>query len=264
VNRRRRSQSNISLFAFQDVMASVIGVLFFVVLLLALSITRDKSASASVKADDSHKSVERLRQQVETLKRQIELVERQIKQMSEKLSLAAENETEVLSEVKQKHNQLTRLYALIERDQVVLDALREEIEQASNQVRQKLDELEKLNTRIADLKGKLKEFQDLARITFIVDETDPKQPWLVEISNERFRIGTKDGINCALEFTAKDYAQRESQFLHWVPSQDSATHYFVLLIKPSALKEAYKLAEKLKDKGFDIGTDLFPEHWAAF
>jgi hypothetical protein len=57
---------------------------------------------------------------------------------------------------------------------------------------------------------------------------------------------------------------RTKQFLAWAGNQDDRTHYFVILIKPSGLLLAEELEEKLKELGFDAGSDLLPENWRAF
>jgi len=88
--RRRRSESPVSFFAFQDIMTGIIGVMILVVLVLVLGITRmEESIKDELSKEKSQQpsEVEVMRQQVTTLEKELSQARAQAEVLSEMVGL---------------------------------------------------------------------------------------------------------------------------------------------------------------------------------
>lgn len=265
--RRRKNHATVSLFAFQDVMAAVIGVLFFVVLLLALNLVDAGSLAASASANaPSPEALEQLRHQVTILKQQRSDLEQQGEQAAGRTERVLRGgERAELEELLRLDASLKALYKRIQ-----------EVEEGKRQAA-----LRKIAPQVAELQRRKRELAAIEkalerrkhddqskthpRVTYILQAgPDGVIPWLVEISGRSLRAAPKDGGSAVVDFAAPTHELRQKLFLAWARQQDTATHYFVLLIKPSGSDYAYPLGKALRTMGFQIGTDLLPEDWRAF
>lgn len=265
--RRRRKHATVSLFAFQDVMAAVIGVLFFVVLLLALNLVDAGALAASAAANaPSPEALEDLGNQVTILKERLSDLEEQGKEAAGRTErVLAGGERAELEEVLRLDASLKALYKRIQK--VEEGKRRAALERLAPQAA----ELEKRKQELAAIEKELarRKSDDQAkthpRVTYILQAgPDSVVPWLIELSGKSLRAAPKDGGSAVVDFTAPTHALRQKLFLAWARQQDTKTHYFVLLIKPSGSEYAYPLGQALRKLRFQIGTDLLPEEWRAF
>lgn len=266
MNRRRRRAAAINLFSFQDIMASVIGMVFFVVLIMALDIVTTKAAGRPIEVASLTKDeVADLRKGAEELSTQIAATEAQIVDLVQKLDLTGGNEHALLDEVTQLEATLKSLYARIRANQEARAEAEVERGRAASARGNRLKNLARLNRRLGDLKAQLHSFRSTPRLAFIID-SGPQGlvPWLLEITRTRLRVASVDGQGAVLEFGGQSPSRAKEAFLAWVSSQSNQTHYFVLLIKPSGVTLAEELREELEQRNFDIGTDLLPEDWEPF
>ena len=90
------------------------------------------------------------------------------------------------------------------------------------------------------------------------------QPWLLELTADAIRVGAADGHTVVLEFLADGFTTRKQQLLAWVKSQNHATHYFVIMKKPSGLQYEREIEGAIRSLRFEIGTDLVPEGCQLF
>lgn len=265
--RRRGGQDQVvNLFSFQDIVCSVIGMVFFVVLIMALDIV-DKKASGVEAASQlaTESEVQILRGRVKHLRDEITQVEADIQGLADRLNLASGDEQEALDEVKQLEATLKSLYGRIKDDQEALTKADAQKERAQAEHQRKLREIEQLSRRADELRAALKSIQSAPRLAFIIDaHPDNLEPWLLEISDSRLRVASRDGRSAVLEFGGNTPGQRQARFFDWLASQNNQTHYFVLLAKPSGVRLLVEIEKGLKAKGFDIGRDLLPEDWEPF
>jgi len=267
MRRRRNEAETISLFSFQDIMASVIGMLFFVVILLSLSIvTEVLPASADSSSGQRTTDMAFLRTKVQELRDERSSLEARIARTSEKLIHATALDPQAtLSELKQMRSNLSALYKTIGEEEATLQDMMARAEPKRKDIEEKRKRLQKVQNEIAQCKAKLKGLQSAPRLAFIIDEhPDRLEPWLLEVSKDRIRVGAKDGRSSIVEFRAKTAQERLKLFLAWAKNQDQRTHYFVILLKPSAVALLGELQQTLEKIGFDIGLDLLPEDWEPF
>jgi hypothetical protein len=239
---------------------------FFVVLIMALDIVETKATgveAASQLATESE--VQALRDRAKALREEIAKTESDIERLTGRLNLASGDEEGALDEVKRLEATLKDLYARIKQDQETIAKTDAERQQTDRDAQQKLKEAERLAKRADELRTQLKAAQAAPRIAFIIDaHPDNLEPWLLEISDSRIRVASKDGRGTVLEFGGTTSEQRKMRFLAWVSSQSNQTHYFVLLTKPSGVRLSDEIEKEMKTRGFDIGRDLLPEDWEPF
>jgi hypothetical protein len=265
--RRRGSQdSAINLFSFQDIVCSVIGMVFFVVLIMALDIVETKATGVEgVTRLATEAEVAALRAKAASLRDAVAKAEAGIEEATTRVSLASADEEATLDEVRRLDATLKGLYSRVGQAQDVVAKTDVEKRQLEADQRKKQAELADLVRRAAELKAQLKQAQAAPRVAFIIDpRPDNLEPWLLEISGQRLRVANRDGRGAILEFGGATSTQRKERLLSWIKTQSSRTHYFVLLIKPTGIELSRELEKTLKEQGFEIGVDLLPEDWEPF
>jgi len=264
VKRRGARASPISLFAFQDIMASVIGMVFLVVLILALSIVHDKAGGAGLVnwQTVSDADLAMAQAQVNELKRRVHAAEEDLRHLSARLEFASSGEKEALEKVKRMERTLKALYETIQETEKAAAEKDADSEALQKRLALMQQELRRLEAQRDALRLRLASRPHLA---FIIDpHPDRLEPWLLEVTENSLRLAAKDGTSAVLEFRAPSAEQRKEGFLAWIETQDPQTHYFVLLVKPSGVRFAEELERILTERGFEIGKDLLPESWEPF
>lgn len=266
--RRRRKLEKANLFAFQDVMAAVIGVLFFVVLLLALNMVNASALAAGDAADaPSEAQLEAMRDSVAGLKEEVAKVDKAARAAAGKTEkVVLGGEAAALAELIRLNASLKALYKAIKKTE---DEQRKKVEDKLapkvSELKRRQQQLRQLETEISKVKQTIREARARPRVSYILQTgPDARIPWLVELSGSRIRVAPKDGGSTVLAIDAENHASRAKVFFAWASRQSARTHYFVLLIKPSAAAYAYPFGRRLRKMGFQIGTDLLPEGWRVF
>jgi hypothetical protein len=264
MTRKRRKNSPISLFAFQDVMASVIGILFFVVLLMSLDIVK-KATESYDNGLKYETSEEKLNAQILVLNNRRQEILKEIKFLENQIIIiSTKDEQDILDDITQYEKNLKALYSHLEQDQIskseMLDKLDKNRKLYSNKVRQ----YDKSNRRIFELKDHLAEQISKPSLSYIIDGKLDMTPWLVELTSNNIRIASHD-MKTIFEFDAFGQNTRERLFISWAKTRNNQYDYFVFLIKPSGFN-LFKdtLKENIIQLGFDIGTDLVPEDKRVF
>lgn len=256
--RRRRAAAEVSLFAFQDVMAAVIGVIFFIVLLMALSIVEARPRTGGV---TSETELAALDAQAKALAREAEALRRRLDEL-ERGAVAAGDPARAVGEVRRLHATFVSLNAAIEEVRRGRDEDEAELALREAAVDDRTSEADELDEVLATLRARPRSGP---RVSYILDRgPGTPEPWLVELSGDAIRAATQDGAAAVFSFGGPSVSARRERFLAWARHQDRAGSYFVLLIKPTAVDWAYEVAKELDGFGFRFGTDLLPETWQAF
>lgn len=247
-------------------MAAVIGVLFFIVIIMALEMVESTPSIASAADPELQaEQTETLRAAIRQLREKQARLEREILEITRINSRAEVDPQGALNDLKRMNETLRSLYARIVQDRKRLDTFQSEREKLKNSEKNLLARIAEADRQIAELRLRLKSAGSGPRISYIIDrQVDRKKPWLVELSARKIRISSGLKAGAFMEFEADDLGQRVKQFLLWAKQQDKAQCYFVLLIKPSGCRYADLLRALLSKSGYETGTDLLPENWSAF
>ena len=260
MRRRGRRENAVSLFAFQDVMASVIGILFFVVLLMALDMVDAKAASFA--EDPNEPLTVKLRRLIQDRETELNELKEDVTRAAMKVDLAVKDDKDILAAIQELDRRLLALHRTVGECEGSLGELDAKIADQENATKRASQQEVLLKKEIEEAKADLDEAGRTPRLSYIISTgTNQLEPWLVVLSSKSIRVGSKDGKSAVTSFRAETTGTREQQFLAWAKTQDRRTHYFVLLIRPSACELAEEMAAALKKSGYHIGTDLVPEDW---
>lgn len=266
MTRKKNNSETISLFSFQDIMASVIGMLFFVVILLSLSIVTEVVPASEEPTKEESGQLAELQQRTGELRQQKTDLEKRITSISKmRLQAASVRPQQTLTQLKQMRANLDAMYRTIEEEQKRLKSLVAQAESSKTTIHSKKKQLEIVQEQIQKAKGEVSRAKSKPRLTFIIDKRpDNLKPWLLEISKDSLRVGSQDGQGLVIDFEGKSHEERARLFLEWARNQNQKERYFVLLIKPSGIQHVAELRKNITELGFEIGTDLIPEKWRPF
>ncbi|MFW6106528.1 MAG: hypothetical protein ACOC8H_00030 [bacterium] len=263
MGRRWDSGRTISLFAFQDVMAAVIGILFFVVLLMALDILNQTRSGT---ATDSGGSLARLQERRRELQTEASRLQTKLDRWSERLALASGfDEAGLRRQVAKLHDRALKTHQTLSKRLKELQEIETKRKHTEARLSELSSELRKQYAVLGELGRQLESHRETTgpRVVWLQDAPSDKEPWLIEITGDVLRVGAKDGRMTA-EFQAESGQQRIRQFLEWAESRDADTEYFVCLLKPSGTRWLTKVSEGVADLGFSVGVDLLPEGWNPY
>jgi len=240
-------------------MAGLIGIVFFVVLLMSLDITE---SAAQHQTDETATLVERLREELASKIEYRDALSAQVRSQLDRLN-AATNFT--AGRLKEDIEGLTNRLATTELD---IEAAAEDLEAMRNE----LARTQRQNQALAAKKSATEEEVDSLRleletkrpnVTYIVGSGVSKQPWLVEVTAGAIRVGTTEG-HVVAEFRGGSPSLRTDDLLSWASRLSPRSHYLVLVVKPSGHIISGALGPRLERAGFDIGLDYMPEEWRPF
>ncbi|MHC4561148.1 MAG: hypothetical protein ACYS8X_00055 [Planctomycetota bacterium] len=260
--RRRQQDFGSNLFAFQDVMAGLIGVVFFIVILMSLNIVSQAvSASEPVPSPDA---LAELAAKLEQLQQQHDELLQQVADRTDDLNAATDvADAQVETDIHELNDRLAALLEAIaeiedRREQLALaiDAARRRLASAEQRRGELIEQRDALRAKAAELRP---------NVTYIIDDDAlGKKPWLVEVTDTTIRVSARDGVSFLTTFSAETPEERLRQFMAWTKSLNRSENYFVVLIKPSGLEQAESLTRQLKLAGWQTGKDLLPESWQPF
>lgn len=246
---RKKGSAPFSLFAFQDAITSVCGVIVLITLMLALNLTRQALVDAqsyenAIVAEEINQQIQRLQ---ETLK------EAQTPTEEEKFLIEAASfslgEIEKRAEnTKQKIEDAKIVKEKIEKEAERIALLKEKTEkqkQANIALNKKIKDLEDEKLATETQKNDLL----LKNVAYAFPNDGTQLPWFVDISqNHIIAVGKSNALNF----------QNPSQFLNWAKKRPNS-EYFVLIARPSGTKRFGEIRRALEEMNMPIGVDLVGE-----
>ncbi len=264
--RRRRGRRGgaggpFSLFAFQDIMCAVTGVMIVTTLLLVMDLlTRTVTAAPTPTMSTTEATpfdpaeLEALRAQRDRLRSAIEessnnddtlmvIAGSVLQQLTERLDRARDQRLDAEA-------QSAALAATAE-------ALRTRGETLDERARQLAEQLAEVETRVA---ARL----NTQRVTRLGGEASGKETWWVRLSDGPWRAGrlvSSDVATGTENAGAVDLGGTADDVLRWVETLDPAGDALVLLVEPSGVEAFHGLQGGLRAHGYDVGWDLvLPEN----
>ena len=261
----------ISFFSFQDIITSVTGIMFLVMLLLTLLLLMREVASGVQEDDDTRQ----LREEVQALRERVSQATANSAELQERLSALRQLDAKSLPQ--RKASLLARLQSLQEETPQVsqmtlenrrrLEGLRDELSvvqsQESSMVTKLRESAESLSSMEAE-KAKQDEASERSRqmMRFTWKGNLSKRAVLVECSSDAILVGGTDGSSPQKVFRksggGSNTMKMEAEFLAWAKTQPITGVYFVILAKPSAFSYAERLADILGDDGYQRGREVLP------
>lgn len=240
-----------SLFAFQDIITSVTGIMVLVTLTLALELLqRTEGAPAEKTAEvvsqlqaavlDNQDRIQQLNQRLARGKEALDKLARfdrgQVRRQLEDLR-------KLNQELDQQMEQVAR-----ERE----DALRRKREIEAEKRRRASDPqtLQELLARAEQRREQIEKLRKSNRTIFNPTPGQAKNPWLVEVSAESFTVAQWG------KSAPPQLFRSSGQLKSFVAGRDRGSEYFVLLVKPDGIENFARAHHVFREAGFDVGFDL--------
>ena len=253
--RKRKNNSQFSLFVFQDIITCVMGIMLLLTLMMCLQIT---ATVASDTASPVEQTLDEMKQQAADLAAEVmqlqQLAGEQIvllnsgaiedPELIKEQSLTMENENqlanETIRELWQQHTENeTSLESIIKTDK---------------DRQAQISETETLRDDNRNLSKRLDELKRGDRVIYNAHNSSATTCWLVELTNATTIQAAELGKSIPpLSFTS----QTDLQF--WMLQRQRSGAVFLILVKPDAADSFELLSEELRLKSVTFGFDLLPQ-----
>jgi len=240
-----------SLFAFQDIITSVTGIMILVTLMLVLDFLEKVEGAPQ---QQSHQVIEEVRTtlskvalEVATLESNLDqhddlpndLVVLDVSTLSSRLSSVSDVNTTLQTELQQAR-------ALQDKSSTSLASWRQRSEDSHSMV----SEIQRLREQIESNQDKIDRLKTSNRVIFTVPQTGGEKPWLVEIGEEQIRVAEMGLSSPPQSFPTDD------AFFSWLLGRNPRNEYLVVLVSPESVDRFDRLANSLFEKGFPYGVNL--------
>lgn len=241
---RRRAELPFTLFSFQDIMASVTGVVILVTLMLMLELAqRPTEGAPQPAATPMPVAVENAAE-----------LEARIEALRAALAAEAPVGPQQVAEAERSAEALRDLLRVLEAQGATQAASAAATNQTLEQTR---DELQALTTRVEEAQRKFEVARAQTRVTLLEGDQGGKRTWFVECGADGVGVGRigQDGVTKTEQRFGGDDAADE--LLRWALGQPKASERFVLLVRADGVAAFDRLQKVLRGAGYDVGWDLW-------
>ena len=259
-NRRRRSGSPVSFFAFQDIITAVSGIFIVILLVLTLELIQRPTLAQSVTVavnSDLETSAEEARTELERLESVLDDSDQLIRELSELTPQETERQIRV---VRRKIDELQQDLERLQEQRQQLAEAKKRVDVEHFDQKADREQLAELKRRIEELKRELDREQTTERPIFALPRGVTKQGWVVVVSGAVIQAAPMNRVQQPLSFTSdgkKLFSDSAvDQFIAWTHNRDAGSAYLLILVRPSGLKAFETLRPQLAINGILFGFDL--------
>ena len=258
MSRRGRSRAAFSLFAFQDIITSVTGIMVLITLILAVELlTRSENAPA--------KASERIIEEVEQTYAQIESAAAENEAMIEKLKARLQKGQQDVNDMSQYDS--SEIAQKLKDAQAVGDQLRRENSKLQTEMKRAKDRQREIESKwenissdkpIRDIETETaKKAEQLEKLRknnmriFKPAKGESRQAWIVEVSNGRILVAQYGKQGKPQQFSSS------GAFRSWANNRSNKSDYFVVLVKSDGVPLYDEIFPWMRyEKRFGVITDL--------
>jgi len=281
MSRKRRGESPISLFSFQDIITSVTAIMILLVLTLTLELIT-RMGRKGVAADD-RKVVEELTQSIEAMRERCKQVEQQTADARKTAQRVASQSVQQLEaerrrEQRQAESLRQELAALAikarearqsrgtaERELLEIEKnapLARDAAERARRAAAAASELEERNQREGERQElKRNELGDQPRnagkLVFNPPVGEPLKPLLIEVSGDGVAVMNESNTE-VIDF-GWGVAGPPGGFTAWLKRCDKTSEYIVIMLRPSGLDRLDATRRAVRDAGLELGVELVNE-----
>lgn len=260
---RKKKASPFTLFSFQDIITSVMGIMLFSALLLAVELTRRTNGAPELAVSTAINTIEATLDSVqgELPRLQAEL---------EAMTINAQNVAETLApDLPQRKAVETERTQRLKAELTALELAVETRKKQRNRLQaQQFDrrgvvaQLENLEQEIAQSEMELTALAANKRLFFNAAPGSSKTPWVIDFAESRILVGPLPVPETASAPPAE--LPTPERLIAFCETLSPSSDYFLLMLRPSAAGSLDIVADKLRDKGFDYGFDLLDDDQEIF
>ena len=240
--RRGSREAPVSLFSFQDVMVSTIGVTLLIILVLLL--LAGKKAAA--------------------------IIETAIETVDQAEATPTAPAPEAIDDPTHLQLELLTLDDRIEELELLLDEAREAAQLSRTQTLLDTDEAVQAakQRQVAALAGELEELKSRRRVTYLLDKEDSdRTPLVIELGGGRAVLGSGGDDEAALALHNSNPTQLANTVAAWIDAlPDRNQRVLVFVVRPSGVNAWHELEAVLprwSNDGIGHGLDLIAESWST-
>lgn len=252
---RRKSDTNpFSLFAFQDIITAVTGIVLLLVILLSLCLVQlpDAEGSPEVSNTDS-----------QTLTNEIQEVRERL-QLLQELPTDPLDERYLLTEdqLKQELRKQQALKRQLENEKRMLAANLNDLQEVSTKLSEKLNsnpivaKIKRLNQKTSQLEKRLGKLKESNRRLYNFRDVSARAPWIIDLSKSRTLIGSSDSEQSKVVFDDQNPTVRIEKMSNWLSQNASNKDYFVLIVRAGTVTTYRAVRKQLEATGAKIGIDV--------
>ena len=265
---RRNEEEAVSLFSFQDIITSITGIMFLIVLLLILIMISSHLPSGISNTTDSSA----LQSQLEALKKRAAALQNSQDFLSRELdklrSLSPEEAAqkrrkllESIHEIQQKNLSMAHENQIIEQENISLQNQLNELLQTNT--RQQAD-IERLNAEQLRLQHTLRQQQQKLHdreklIKYTIERPGSRSPILLELGKNGIQLLKLDDHSRYDLRHPSDPALSFAKFKDFIGTHDPALYYFTVAVQPGGFQYAAQLLTLLKQHHFQRGIEILPD-----
>lgn len=256
MSRRKKDHSPFTLFAFQDIITSVTGILILITLILALSIV-DKPLNESPESRDN---IQSLRAQLASLRSDVSSLDQQTTSDSELLKLMAQfgvENVESLDKTLRESIEKTRM--MLTNGAIENAKGKKKADQVGDQISKKATDLEDITRRMLEQKRLLEEIETSNRVVYRFPKSAGDEPWLIDVGDDQWLAAPANKNQKPVVFDDRNIRRRLGQLEAWYRSASSGNKYLVLLVRPNGVASYTAIRESSKLTNASFGIDLIPE-----
>ncbi|MCH2203815.1 MAG: hypothetical protein MK102_17755 [Fuerstiella sp.] len=257
--RKRRNHSRFTLFAFQDIITCVMGIMLLLTLMMCLQIT---SSVASARVSSVEQTLDEMKQQAVALAGEIEQLQQTASDQTVLLNSGAIDDPELLRDHSLKMtNEIQLATADVRELQQQQDDSQTSLESTKNTVkarRTQAAQTEALRAENRNLNRRLDDLRQGNRIIYNAHDSSSATCWLVELTNP----GTIQAAEMGMSRKPLTFASR-SDLQSWMTQHHRSGAAFLILVKPDAAEILEPLTAALRARKVTYGFDLLPQDKAA-
>ena len=249
--RRRKATAAFSLFAFQDIITSVTGIVILITLLLAIELMDRTQQSPE---QQTSKQIDSITSTIADLESQIDQLKNQMAESAKSAAGLPSTDMATLAMMSQSLDaDIDRLNRDNERLANDLRSKSDQLERQKSshiakQVKRK-DEMDQLKDDILIAEQKIKDMDDNNR-KFFRSGIKNKTTWLVEITHRGFLAAPLGGSASPKSFSSI------SEFSSWVGSVDGSKTAFYLVVKPGGKENFGRGARVIRSNQLEYGFQV--------
>jgi Na+-transporting methylmalonyl-CoA/oxaloacetate decarboxylase gamma subunit len=270
--RRRSSSPSLSLFAFQDIITGVAGVMLFILLLLVVQLAIQTSVTHASKPENQPdaSTTEKARlleqqYQIATMEALVERKKIELESNKTKVELMLDARVvDIDQELEARKAKIAKLRNELSAITNQVSSLRSENEKlrSSDPAKALLSEMEKMKEEIRSLESQTLEWKDETRVNYKTDNI-VKNLYLFDVQGTHCTMAVLpfDNRSKRIEYGSDKSVEKistmmESYYDSLPSARKDPERRIVVLIRPSAAIFATELVRELRNRGFEVAMEL--------
>jgi seryl-tRNA synthetase len=232
---RKQAPPNVSFFAFQDIITSVVGIFSLIMIIMLLELanrTADGQSSGQQSSAAQSAVLTAMQSEMTTLKTRLEELKRVASSLGTSKPMTAEEKKIAIqkqsTEIEARLKQFEALQEKTSRAVTAAETMLTQLQNEALRQNEKGDESKKLLDKLAFLKAELDSLKDDDPLIFRNEQLQGKSIVVIDFDSTETRV-LEFASSRRQIFAGKD---RVKQFTSWADTQNFTNSHFLLMVRP--------------------------------